>query len=88
MRIRCTPPLVGEVDGAEPSRHSGDGRREDDHDHERERRAVDDLEVLAELVEGHFVPYSRSPASPSPGTMNPRSFRPLSTAAQTTCTSG
>src|SRR5205823_12178972 len=36
----------------------------------------------------HFVPYRRSPASPSPGTMKPCSFRPRSIAATTICTSG
>src|SRR5207302_9391191 len=67
--------------------------REDDDDREGNRRAVHDLQVLAELVEEdgrqhYFVPYRRSPASPRPGTMKPRSFSPRSIAAQTMCTSG
>ena len=49
-----------------------------------------DLNGLFELrlERGYFVPYRRSPASPSPGTMKPRSLRPRSTAAHTMCTSG
>ena len=43
---------------------------------QRDAEAVDQLEVVPELVADHFVPYSRSPASPRPGTMKPFSFKP------------
>ncbi len=63
---------LGPVDDAEQARHPADGRRQQDDDHQRERGPVEHLGVVAQLL-GHraayFVPYRRSPASPSPGTM-------------------
>ena len=65
--------LLGHVDDAEEPRHPADRRRQQDHDHERDDRPVEDLRVVDAAPVGiacaYFVPYSRSPASPSPGTM-------------------
>ena len=49
-----------------------DGRREEHDDPERDERPPEDLGVRAQILEHgglYFVPYRRSPASPSPGTM-------------------
>ena len=48
------PPRL--VDDAEQPRHSPDGRRQQDDDQQRDAEAVEDLEVVAELVPDHFVP--------------------------------
>ena len=66
-----TPPLRL-VDDAEQPRHATHGRGQENDDPERDRRAVEHLGVIPEVVEHravYFVPYRRSPASPRPGTM-------------------
>ena len=62
---------VGLVDDAEQARHAADGRGQQDDDAEGDQRAPDDLGVVAQVLNigAYFVPYSRSPASPRPGTM-------------------
>jgi len=58
------------VDDPEHARDAAHGRGEYEHDHERDEEAPDDVQVVPEGVEhGYFVPNSRSPASPRPGTM-------------------
>jgi hypothetical protein len=70
---RCRPPAAfGAIDGAEQACHPADRRREEHDDDEGSERTPDDLQVLRQLGPDHgayFVPYRRSPASPSPGTM-------------------
>ena len=65
------PALVRGVDDAEQPRHPADCGRQQHHDQEGDRGAVEDLRVVPKLMPSatYFVPYSRSPASPSPGTM-------------------
>ena len=58
-RAPVEPPPVRLVDDAEEPRHAADRGRERDHDHERDRRSVEHLGVLPEVIEHcalYFVP--------------------------------
>ena len=57
------------VDDAEDSGKAADSRRQQEDDDEREDKAPDDLGVVLQRLHSYLVPYRRSPASPSPGTM-------------------
>jgi hypothetical protein len=48
-------PLVRKIDRAEPAGHAGDGRGEEDHDPQRDRGTVDDLEMVTKLVRDHVL---------------------------------
>src|SRR5262249_51997815 len=83
-RAAVESPPVGLVDHTEQASHAAHGRRQENDDHERDRRSVEHLWVIPEALEHaafYFVPYRRSPASPRPGTMYPFSFRARSTDA-------
>ena len=70
-RVDVQPPAVRPVDDAEKPRHAAHRRSEQDHDHERDDRAVEDLGVLPKRV--HGIPISSRTAGrlrrPGPGTM-------------------
>ena len=62
----------GPVDDAEQPRHPADGRSQEHDDDERDRRlrtGPPASPAARRTSAAYFVPYSRSPASPRPGTM-------------------